>query len=107
MSGLILLIIGLAGLALILAAFVYLGLRAWRLFKRGLRISRGAAPLAAQLAGRVQEAAAAAERLAANGEEISANLERLQMSAKRLQVVAEAWSDATTPYRAVRDYLGR
>jgi methyl-accepting chemotaxis protein len=107
MSGLILLIIGLAGLALILAAFAYLGLKAWRLFKRGLRILRGAAPMAAQLAGRAEQAAITAERLAENTGEIAANLEHLQVAVKRLQVVAEAWADAARPYRAVRDYLGR
>jgi len=107
MNGLILLIIGLAGLALILAAFAYLALKAWRLFKRGLRISRGAAPAAAQLAGRAEQAAAAAQRLAANGEQITANLEHLQVTVKRLQVVSQAWADALNPYRAVRDYLGR
>jgi len=107
MNGLILLIIGLASLALIFAAFAYLALKAWRLLKRGLRISRGAAPLAAQLAGRAEQAAAAAERLAMSGEQITANLEHLQVSVKRLQVVAEAWADAMWPYRTVRDYLGR
>jgi len=107
MDGFILLIIGLAGLALIFAASAYLGLKAWRLLKRGLRISRSTAPLAAQLAGRTEQAAAAAERLAMSGEQITANLEHLQVSLKRLQVVAEACADAMKPYRTVRDYLGR
>ena len=39
--------------------------------------------------------------------QLPTHIQRLQASTKRLQVVAEAWADATTPYRAVRDYLGR
>jgi hypothetical protein len=107
MSGLILLTVGLACLALIIGATAYFGLKAWRLARRGLRMGRTAAPLATQLGAQSAALAAQADHLAANAERIGANFQRLQASARRLQVLAEAWSAGVAPYRRLRDYLGR
>lgn len=107
MDWIVLLIIGLAGLALIIAGFAYVGLKAWRLLKRGMSISRDVAPLADSLSRQAAVLSANADRLSANGAQLTANLERLQASVARLQVVADALSGALSPYRRVRRYLGR
>jgi hypothetical protein len=105
MNWVILLIIGLAGLALVVAGFVYVGLKAWRLAKRGARVSRDVAPLADELSRQAAVLSEAADRLAGRSDELSANLARLQASMARLQVVAQAFSDAVAPYRRARSYL--
>jgi hypothetical protein len=106
MSGLVLLIIGLASLGLVLAAFVFLGVRAWRVYRHGMAVYDRVGPLADQLSGWSAVVEAKAQRLADNGAEISANLERLQASLARFQVIAQALSDSMAPVRRVRRYLG-
>jgi hypothetical protein len=106
MSGLVLLIIGLASLALVLAAFAYCGLKAWRVYQHGMTVYGRVEPLANQLSGWSIVAEAKAQRLADNGAEIAANLERLQASLARFQIIAQALSDSMTPVRRVRRYLG-
>lgn len=107
MSGLTLLIIGLASLAFVLAACAYPGVKGWRLAKKGAAVSREVAPLAAQLSRRSGDATILAERLAANGEQITASLERLQATARRLQVIADLLADAAAPYQRIRAFFGR
>ena len=60
MNGWILFGIGLVSLAIIGFALAYLGLKGWRLAKHGVGVSRHIAPLAAELAGRADEAGRAA-----------------------------------------------
>lgn len=107
MNWVILLIIGLASLALIVGGFAYVGLKAWRLAKHGLRVSKDVMPLTDHLSRQAQALSASADRLASNGEQLSANVARLQVTITRLQVVGEALADATAPFRRIKDYLGR
>ena len=66
-NGLFLLAVGLSSLAVVCVAAGFLALRAWRLLKRGIRISRVAGPLAADLAMRAEEIARLAEAEARAG----------------------------------------
>jgi uncharacterized protein YoxC len=100
-----LLIVALASLAVIAAALVYVGLKAWRLAKHGAAVSRRVTPLVDGLARRADEAAAAAERLAADGQELNANLLRMQRSLARLQVIAQTLNDAMRPYYLIAGWL--
>jgi hypothetical protein len=106
MSGWILLIIGLASLALVLATLVFVGVRAWRVYQHGMAVYDHVGPLADQLSGWSVVVEAKAQRLADNGAEISANLERLQASIARFQIIAQALSDGMAPVRRARRYLG-
>lgn len=107
MNWVIVLIIALASLALVIAGLAYVGLKAWRLAKRGMSISRDVAPLADGLSRQAAVLSANADRLSANSDQLGANIGRLQASVARLQVVAAALSDAMAPYRRVKEYLGR
>jgi len=105
MDGWTLLIIGLASLALVFGAFAYIGLRAYRLFRHGLAVSRSMTPHVARLdaAGRsIEQRTAQLERDAAS---LTASTARLQESVARLQMTSEALRDGLAPYRRVRDYL--
>lgn len=106
MSGLVLLIIGLASLALVVAMLAFCTLKGWRVYQRALGVSRDLTPFAGQLSAWSGVLEMKAERLAQNAVEISANIERLQTSMRRLQVVAEAFNESTEPYRRLRRYLG-
>lgn len=106
MSGIVLLIIGLASLGLVLGMLVWLAFAAWRLVKHGIRVSSRVAPMAAELAGRAGEAERLAERLATNGEAIEAHLASLQVSLARLQILASALEQAARPCWRVGSYLG-
>src|SRR5664280_1514336 len=106
MNGWILLGIGLASLAIIGFALAYLGLKGWRLAKHGIGVSRHIAPLAAELAGRADEAGRAAERLSADGADLTADLERMQRSLQRLRIITDAWDDAIRPLVRMAEYLG-
>jgi len=105
MSWYILLIIGLLSLGIIVVGVTYLGLNAWRLLKRGMRMSREIVPLADQLGRKAEVLTVNAEHLQTTGDELNAGLMRLQASMARLQVVLQAFSDAMAPYRRVRRYL--
>lgn len=105
MSWVVVLIIALAGLALVVAGLAYVGLKAWRLAKRGMSVSRGVAPLADHLSRQAMVLSANAERLAANSEELGASITRLQASIARLQVVADALADAVEPYLLLTGWL--
>ena len=106
MNGWILFGIGIASLAIIAFACAYLGLKGWRLAKHGVGVSRHIAPLAAELAGRADEAGRAAERLAGDGADLTADLERMQRSLQRLKILTDAWDDALRPLVRIAEYLG-
>ena len=107
MSGLILLAVGLAGLALVLAATVVLGRKAWRVAKHARAVMARVGGRAADVSVRAQRMDLNLSRLQASNAMLQHNLRLLQASAERLHVLAEAWRDATSPYRAVRTFLGR
>lgn len=107
MSGLTLLIIGLASLGGIIAAAAYLGLKGWGLIKHGLRTTREVRPLADKLSGQAATLASRSDEMAASAAELTRNLERLQISTRRLQVAFEALREAADPYRRLLTYLGR
>ena len=106
MSGLVLLIIGLASLALVLATLAYCGLRAWRVVQRGTSMSRDIGPLADQLSDWGGAIEVKAQRLSENGTQLAANVARLQASLQRLQIIVQSLNEAAAPYRRLRDYLG-
>ena len=106
-NGLFVLTVGLCSFFVVCVAAGFLLVKAWRLFKNVIRVSRAGGPVAADLALRAEQLGRLGDDMAHQTEQIVANVERLSASTRRLQVVAEAWVDATTPYRAVRDYLGR
>jgi hypothetical protein len=105
MDGWILLIIGLASLAVVLVALVSLGWRAYRLFRRGMAFSRTIAPYVAAIeaSGRTLEVRTA--QLERDAAALTASLDRLQLSVARLQVLAEAVNEGLAPYKRVRDYM--
>lgn len=106
MSGLVLIIIGLASLGLVLAALAYCGLEAWHVFKRGMSVYRDVGPLADQLSDWSLAVGVKAQQLAENGAETAANVERLRTSVQRLQIIAQNLGESAIPYRRLRHYLG-
>ena len=106
MSGLVLLIIGLASLALVLATLAYCGLRAWRVVQRGTSMSRDVGPRADQLSNWSGVIEVKAQRLSEDGTQLAANVARLQASLQRLQIIVQSLNEAAAPYRRLRDYLG-
>lgn len=107
MSGWVLLIIGLASLALILAVVAWLGLKGWRLAKHGIAVARSTGAMAGEVAGRAGGLEISLSRLQANTDELRANLVRLQATAERFRVLADALGSALTPYRNVRSFFGK
>ena len=107
MNGLVLLAVGLAGLALVLAATVVLGLKAWRVAKHARAVTLRVGGRAAEVAVRAQRMDLNLSRLQANTAVLQHNLRLLQATAERLRVLAEAWREAMSPYRAVRGFFGK
>ena len=101
----VLLIIALVSLAIVIGGFAYMGLKAWRLLKRGMRVSSDITPLADHLSKQADVLSANAERLAANGEQLSANIVRLQASIARLQVIGDTLSEVAEPYFRLTGWL--
>jgi hypothetical protein len=105
-NGLFLLAVGLCSLAVVCVAAGFLALRAWRLLKRGIRISRVAGPLATDLAMRAEEIARLGDDMAQQTAQVVASVDRLSASMRRLQVILQALSDGLAPYRRVMNYFG-
>ncbi len=106
-SGLVLLIVGLASLGLVIAVFAYLGYATWRTARRALRMARTMGPVVAELTRKAAVAQDRATQASLDALAIQRNLEHLQATLARLQVVAEAFTAATEPIRKLRTYLGR
>lgn len=107
MSGWVLLIIGLASLALVLAMLVWLALRGWRLTRHGIAVARSTGAVAGEVAGRAGGLEVSLSRLQTNADQLRANLVRLQATAERFRVLADALGDALAPYRSVRSFFGK
>jgi hypothetical protein len=107
MSGWVLLIIGLASLALIIAMAAWAGAKVWRVARRGMAMSRAMGPLAADVAERAGRLEVNVAQLQSSADQLQVSLARLQASAERLRIIAEAWAEAMTPYRSVRAFFGR
>ena len=105
-NGLFLLAVGLCSFLVVCVAAGFLALKAWRLFKRGIRISRVAGPLAADLALRAEQLAKLSDDVGHQTEQVVASIERLGSSTRRLQVVLQAFSGSLLPYRRVKNYFG-
>ena len=100
-----LLIVALVSLAIVIGGFAFMGLKAWRLFKHGMRVSRDVAPLADHLSRQAEVLSASAGQLAANGEQLGVNIARLQVSIARLQVIADTLSEVAEPYLRLTGWL--
>ncbi|MBE3035355.1 MAG: hypothetical protein IMZ74_19440 [Actinobacteria bacterium] len=105
-NGLFLLTVGACSFAVVCVAAGNLAIKAWRLLKRAIRISRVAGPLAADLAMRAEQLATLSDDMAHQTEQVVASIDRLGASTRRLQVVLRAFSDSLVPYRRVKDYFG-
>jgi hypothetical protein len=105
-NGLFLLTVGLCSFIVVCVAAGHLAVKAWRLMKRGIRISRVAGPLAADLARRSEEVAKLGDDMMHQTEQVVASIDRLAASTRRLQVVFQAFSESLAPYRRVKDYFG-
>lgn len=105
-NGLFLLTVGLCSFAVVVVVAVFMAMKAWKLAKRGIRLSRIAGPLAADIARKSDHLARISYDVGLKTDEIAINLERLDASLHRLQVLVKAFNDSLTPYRRVRDYLG-
>jgi hypothetical protein len=105
-NGLFLLAVGLCSFIVVCVAAGFLAVKAWRLLKRGLRISRVAGPLAADLVRRAEQLAALGDDMAHQTEQVVASIDRLGASTRRLQVVFQTFSDSLAPLRKAKDYFG-
>ena len=105
-NGLFLLTVGFCSFVVVCVADGFLAVKAWRLFKRGLKISRVAGPLAADLARRAEELVKLSDDMMHQTEQVVASIDRLGASTRRLQVVLQAFGDSMAPFRRVKDYLG-
>jgi hypothetical protein len=105
-NGLFLLAVGFASFVVVCVAAGFLAVKAWRLAKRGIRVSRVAGPLAADLALRSERIAKLGDDMMHQTEQIVASIDRLGASTRRLQVVLQAFGDSLVPYRRVKDYFG-
>ena len=107
MNGWLLLIIGLASLAVVLGAVAYCAVKAWRVYRHGTEVYGRLAPFIDQLDGWTVTVEAKAQELTDNSAAIAANLDRLKASLARFQVIAQAFDEGFAPYRRILSYLGR
>ena len=105
-NGLFVLTIGLCSFLVVCVAAGFLAVKAWRLLKRGIRVSRVAGPLAADLARRAEELAKLSDDMMHQTEQVVASIDRLGASTRRLQVVLQAFRESLAPFRRVKDYFG-
>jgi hypothetical protein len=105
-NGLFLLAVGFCSFAVVVVFAVFMAIRAWKLIKRGLRISKVVVPLAEDLARKSEVLARDSYDIGLKIDEIAINLERIDASLHRLQVVFKAFADSMAPYRRVKDYFG-
>ena len=105
-TGIYLLILGLVCFVIVLGFAAHFALKAWRLAKRGYRISKVAIPLAEGLALRAEDLTKLSYHLGQKVDTIALNLEDLDRSLRRLSILLQAFGQSMRPYRKVWDYLG-
>jgi len=105
-TGLYLLTVGLVCFVIVVVFAAHFALKAWRLIRRGYRISKVALPLAEGLARRSEDLTKTSYHLSQKIDQIAINLDDLDRSLRRLVILLQAFSDGLRPYRKVRDYLG-
>jgi hypothetical protein len=105
-TGIYLLIVGLACFVIVLGFAAHFALKAWRLIKRGYRISKVALPLAEGLGRRSEDLTRISYHIGEKVDTIALNLDDLDRSIRRLTLLLQAFNDSMRPYRKVRDYLG-
>jgi hypothetical protein len=105
-TGIYLLLVGLVCFVIVLGFAAHLGLKAFRLIRRGLRISKVALPLAEGLARRSEDLTKLSYHLGQKADQIALNLDDLDRSVRRLAILLQAFTDSMRPYRRVKDYLG-
>jgi hypothetical protein len=105
-TGIYLLIVGLVCFAVVLVFAAHFALKAWRLVRRGYRISKVAVPLAEGLARRSEELTKLSYHIGQKVDRIAVNLDDLDRALRRLTLLLQAFNDSMRPYRKVRDYLG-
>ena len=101
-----LLFVGLCSFAVVLVFAAHFGLKAWRLIRRGYRISKVALPLAEGLGRRSEDLTRISYHIGEKVDTIALNLDDLDRSIRRLTLLLQAFNDSMRPYRKVRDYLG-
>jgi len=105
-NGLGLLAVGLISFVIVMVFAAFFAHRAWKLAKRGIRISKVAVPLAEGLGRRSEDLASVSYHIGLKVDAIALNLEALDASVRRLQVLLQAFNEGIRPYRKVREYLG-
>src|SRR5512140_484567 len=105
-SGLVLLIVGLASLGLIAFTLGYVGFVMWRLAKGGFKLAAKYEPIVADLTRKAAHAEQLSEQASLDVLAMQRNLEHLSATLQKLQVLGEAMSSAAEPYRRLRTYLG-
>ena len=106
MSNLILLLVLAACALAVIGGLTYFGLRAYRLVRTGMRVSRsGSGAQAKVLAGKTAAVQAKAASLAQSGEGLSENAGSLQTAMARLMVLVSAISEALAPWQALTRFL--
>jgi hypothetical protein len=105
-NGLFLLTVGLCSFAVVVVVAAFMAHRAWKLTRRGIRISKTVFPLAEDLARRSEDLVRVQCAIGLKTDEIAVNLEKIDASLHRLQVVFLAFSDSLAPIRRVKDYFG-
>ena len=105
-NGLFLLTVGFLSFLVVCVFAGFLAVKAWRLLKRGMKVSRVAVPLAADLALRAEQLARLGDDMAHQTEQVVASIDRLSASTRRLQVALQAFGESLAPLRRVKDYFG-
>jgi hypothetical protein len=105
MSNLVLLVVLAVCALAVIGALAYLGLRAYRLVRTGMRVSHETGERAKQLTDRTAAAQAKAAVLAETGGKLGENATGLQSALARLMVLTSAISEARTPWQSVARLL--
>lgn len=106
MSNLILLLVLAACALAVIGGLTYFGLRAYRLVRTGMRVSRsGSGAQARVLAEKAAAVQAKAAALAESGGGLSENAGSLQTAMARLTVLVSAVTEARAPWQAFSRFL--
>jgi hypothetical protein len=105
MSNLILLLVLAACALAVIGGLAYLGLRAYRLVRTGMRASRSTGAQAQVLADKAAAVQAKAAALAESGGSLGENATSLQTALARLTVLTSAITEARAPWQGLSRFL--